>query len=409
MDKRLESYARLVIEVGVNVQKGDPVMISCPIEHIEFARLLHRFAYERGASEVVMNWRDDCLTRMKYEHEPLETFEQIPDWVHDRLKYYYEKGVNVISVSSSDPSLLQGIDPVKISAASKANNQKLSDLDHYTMNDENSWCVVALPNAAWARKVYPDIEDEEEAVNKLWKKILEVTRMNEKDPVRAWKEHIDRLSHRAALLNEYHFQSVHYSSSNGTDLEVRLPDRHIWLAATSDNKKGTTFLPNIPTEEVFTAPHREGVDGTLVATKPLAYNGQIIDGFVLHFENGKVVDFSAKKGAAALKALLAEDENARHLGEIALVPYDSPISRSNLLFYNTLFDENASCHFAFGACYPTTLERGTELSEEELKKEGGNSALVHEDFMVGSKDLSIIGTKQDGSKVTVFKDGNFAF
>lgn len=405
--KRLEAYARLVVEIGVNVQPGEPVMIQCPVEAIAFARLLAKLSYERGACDVVFNWRDDTLSRLRYDYAPLSTFEEIPDWAFDRSKYYYERGVNVISVASADPELLTGVDMKKIAAASSAQNAKFKPLQKYTMNDIVSWCVVAVPNAAWAKKVFPEIDSADAAVEALWETIFSVTRMNEPDPVGAWRRHIDTLTRRANKLNDYHFETVRYTASNGTDLEVRLPEKHVWMAATSDNAKGTTFLPNIPTEEIFTAPHRTGVNGTLVSSKPLAYNGQLIDDFTLTFKDGAVVDFVAKRGGHALKSLLEEDPNARYLGEIALVPYDSPISNSNRLFYNTLFDENASCHFAFGACYPTTFEGGTELTPDELLAEGGNDSGVHEDFMVGTADLSIVGITAAGEAVQIFKDGNF--
>lgn len=406
-DRRLDEYAKLVVEVGVNVQKGEPVLISCQVSGAAFARLLAKHAYERGATEVVMNWIDDTMNRMKYDYAPLEVFETVPQWAFDRMKYYYEKGVNVISVSSTDPMLLQGVDMAKIQAASKANNEKFKPLDKYTMADICSWCVCAIPNPAWAKKVYPELA-EEEAVERLWESIFEVTRMNLEHPVDAWEEHIERLSQKAQKLNDYQFAQMHYRSSNGTDLVVKLPKGHIWMAAGSNNAKGTYFVPNLPTEEVFTMPDRAGVDGTLYATKPLSYNGNIIDGFWLRFEGGEVVEFHAEKGEPALQSLFEEDPRAKRLGEIALVPYDSPISNANILFYNTLFDENASCHFAFGAAYPTTIAGGSDLSDEELEARGANVSQIHTDFMVGAADLSIVGTTPSGEEVPVFENGNWA-
>ncbi len=407
-DSRLRDYARLIVELGINVQPGEPVVISCPVDGAPFGRLLARFAYERGASEVVFNWKDDALERLRYDYAPMEIFETVPQWAFDRLKYYYEKGANLISVSSEDPELLSGVDMKKIAAASKANNEKMKPLDKYVMSDILSWCIAAIPNPAWAKKVFPDAPTEEAAVEQLWEKIFEVTRMNAEDPLAAWQTHIDTLTKRADVLNRYHFEKLRYRASNGTDLTVELPRKHVWLAAGAVNARGTAFLPNVPTEEVFTVPSRTGVNGTLVSTRPLSYNGNLIDHFMLHFENGEVVDFSAETGADALQSLFDEDPNARRLGEVALVPHDSPISNSKLLFFNTLFDENASCHFAFGAAYPTTIEGGERLSEEELCAEGANDALLHEDFMVGCADLSIQGITADGQCIDVFIDGNFA-
>lgn len=407
MDSRFEAYARLAVEVGVNAQANEPVVINAPVSAVDFVRLLTRFAYERGASEVFVRWVDEIVERLYMEHASTDALTTVPEWLIDSIRYYYEKGASVISVIANDPDMLKGIPMDRIAAANKARGEKMRPLMHYTMNDELAWTIVALPTPAWAKKVYPEAPNEEQAVETLWNQIMEVTRMNEKDPIAAWEKHIKKLNERAEVLNHYHFRSLHYTSSNGTDLEVELPEKHVWLAATSKNAKGTEFLPNIPTEEVFTAPHREGVNGTLIATKPLAYQGNVINHFRLRFEAGKVVDFDAEEGKDALAALLEQDENAVRLGECALVPYDSPISNSNTLFYETLFDENASCHFAFGACYPTNFAGGAELSREELEKIGGNDSQVHVDFMVGAADLNIVGTTQDGRKVDVFQNGNF--
>lgn len=407
-DSRLNDYARLVIEKGANVQQGEPVWINAQVNAAPFVRLLAQYAYERGASDVVVNWRDDALSRLRFEKAPMETLETVPQWLYDRSEYYLQKGACLISVLSDDPELLSGIDPTRIQRASMAHNQKFQPLQHYTMNDENSWSIVAIPSPVWAQKVFPDIEDPDEAVEKLWALILDVTRMNEPDPMKAWADHIDTLTARAQKLNDLKLTALHYRSSNGTDLTVKLPKGHIWLSATSENRNGTTFLPNIPTEEIFTMPDRAGVDGTLVATMPLAYNGNLIQDFILHFENGAVTSFDAKKGGETLKGIFEEDPNAVRLGEVALVPYDSPIQNSKTLFYETLFDENASCHFAFGACYPTTMEGGTAMSPEELMERGGNDSQIHVDFMVGAPDLSIVGTTPDGEEIDVFRDGNFA-
>lgn len=406
-DKRFEAYARLVVEVGSNVQAGVPVWIQASVETAPFVRLVTRYAYEKGASEVLVDWSDDTLRRLRLEHASMEVLETVPDFLYERREYYCKKGTHLIHLISADPEALTGVDPDRVQKASMAMNRKFQPLRHYTMNDEISWTIAAIPSPAWAMKVYPDAADSDAAVDRLWEQIFEVMRLNLPDPVQAWQEHLKRLQHRADLLNAYRFASVHYTASNGTDLTVRLPEGHLWLAATSTDQTGVSFVPNMPTEEVFTMPHREGVDGTLVATRPLAYNGSLIENFTLHFEKGAVVSYTAEKGEASLKALLAEDENAVRLGEIALVPYDSPISNAKTLFYETLFDENASCHFAFGASYPTTLEGGDAMSDEDLLKHGANVSQIHEDFMVGTADLSIVGTTHDGKTHNIFKDGNF--
>lgn len=406
-DPRFDAYARLIIEVGSNVQSGVPVLITAAIEAADFTRLVAKYAYEAGASEVVVDWQDDALRRLRLEHASLGVLDNVPDFLYDKREYYCQKGVHMIHLLSSDPEALAGVDADRVQRASMAVNKKFKPLRHYTMNDEVSWCIAAVPCAVWARKVYPDATDDKDAVNRLWEQIFTVMRLNEEDPVAAWQAHLTRLQERANRLNHYRFEQMHYRAENGTDLVVRLPKGHIWCAATSTDNRGTAFVPNMPTEEVFTMPHREGVDGTLVATRPLAYNGSLIEDFTLHFTEGAVTSYSAKKGEEKLKALLEEDENAVRLGEIALVPYDSPISLSHTLFYETLFDENASCHFAFGASYPTTMEEGEKMSEEELKAHGANVSQIHEDFMVGTRDLSITGITADGEEKVVFANGNF--
>lgn len=403
----LEEYARLTVEVGANAQPGEPVLISCPIEGADFARALARHAYRRGATEVHVNWADDELALMKYENAPMEVFESFPPWMVDRSKYYYEKGASIISVYATDPQLLQHVDPKKIAAASKSQSVATKEIRKYTMNDILSWCVVSIPTKAWAKKVFPELEPEA-AYEKLWEAIFKVTRMDQADPVGAWQDHLAKLNSKALFLNEAKFVSLHYRSSNGTDLKVELPKGHIWMSAGSNNAKGIPFVPNMPTEEVFTLPAKEGVNGELYSTRPLNYAGNIIDGMRFTFEKGRVVDYEARVGEEYLKDMFAVDDNGRYLGEVALVPHSSPISQSGILFYNTLFDENASCHFAFGAAYPTTLEGGTSLSPEELAARGANDALIHEDFMVGSEDLEIIGTTEDGKQISIFTKGNWA-
>lgn len=408
MNSSFEKYARLLVEMGVNVQKGQPLIIQAQIEEADFVRLLSKFAYERGASEVIFNWKDDALSRMRYQYAPDQVLQELPDWSFDRLKYYYEKNACLLSLTSSDPEALSGLDAGKLAMAMKAANEKMKPLDHYTMNDELAWCVAALPGRAWASRVFPDLPPEE-AKEKLWAAIQKTVRLDQDDPLSAWRDHIETLNARAKKLNDFHFQRLHYQSQNGTDLTVELPSKHLWMAAESHNQKGHRFIPNLPTEEIFTLPSRTGVEGRLCSTKPLSYNGNLIEDFVFDFHEGRVTNFTAKKGEKILGSLLDEDEGARRLGECALVPYDSPISRSGLLFFNTLFDENASCHFALGAAYPTCLEGGAKMSEEELKEAGANCAPVHVDFMVGTCDLSISGRTDQGEEVPVFRDGNFVF
>lgn len=404
-NEKLNKYAELIIKVGSNVLEGDLVTISSPVERADFARLLAENAYKAGAHEVVINWNDGEIARMGYENIPVEVLEDIPQYSYDRAEYYAKRGQKTIGISASDPELLKGIDPKKIQRASKASSEKFQPLRKYTMNDINSWTVVSVPTEKWAKKVFPDSEN---PLDDLWDAIFNTTRVNEDDPVKAWEVHLDTLMTKANWLNEENFKYLRYKSSNGTDLEIELPKGHIWTAASSTNSKGEQFVPNMPTEEVFTLPHKDGVNGKVYSSKPLVYAGNVIDEFWLDFKDGKVIDFDAKVGKDTLQSLFDKDERARHLGEVALVPYDSPISNSKILFFNTLFDENASCHLALGKAYPTTIEGGADMSEEELAEAGVNDAYAHEDFMVGTEDLSIIGVKEDGTEVQVFVNGNWA-
>lgn len=407
LETNLLKYADLVVSKGINIQKNQPVVISCPIERADFARALARKSYEKGASEVIVNWLDDELTLLKYENAPMDVFEEYPQWAVDKSKYYYEKGAAIISVSATDPELLKNVDPTKIATYNKVASLANKENMKYTMNDINSWCVVSVPTKGWAKRVFPNLE-EDKAVEKLWEAIFYTTRVDKENPIEEWNKHVVEMDKNASFLNEKKFVKLHYKNSKGTDLEVELPKGHIWLSAGSTNSKGTVFIANMPTEEVFTLPKKDGVNGKLFSTKPLNYGGNIIDEMEFTFKDGKVVEYDAKIGKKYLDDMFAVDENGKYLGEVALVPYDSPISNSNILFINTLFDENASCHFAFGKAYPTCLEGGTEMTDEELKAHGVNDALIHEDFMVGSSDLSIIGTRENGEEIEIFKDGNWA-
>jgi len=404
----LDKYADLCVRVGINIQKDQPLVISAPVEGVEFVRLLAKHAYEAGAKEVFVNWNDGDLTRMKFEYSPMEVFENFPKWYADCMEDYAEKGAGFISISAQDPYLLKGIDPKKIAANNKSSSIGLKKFREYTMNDINAWCVISIPTKKWAIRVFPDV-NEEEAVEKLWDAIFKALRIYEEDPVEAWKKHLDNIESKVKFLNEKSFKKLYYKSSNGTDLEVELPEGHIWAGGGGKNTKGVYFVANMPTEEVFTMPHKYGVNGVVYSTKPLNYGGNLINNFSLTFKDGKVVDFTAEEGYEVLKDLLDLDEGAKRLGEVALVPFDSPISKSNIIFYNTLFDENASCHFALGKAYPTNIKGGSDMNEEELDKAGVNDSLTHVDFMVGTEDLNIVGETKEGEKVQIFENGNWAF
>lgn len=407
-NKKLDDYAKLCVKVGINIQPGEPLVINAPVEGVEFVRLVAKHAYEAGASEVHVNWNDGILTKLKYENAPMEVFENFPKWYADGLEDYAKKGAGFLSISAQDPELLKDADPKKIAANNKSSAIALKEWRKYTMNDINSWCVVSIPTKGWAKRVFPDVS-EDEAVELLWDKIFSATRMDLDDPVAAWQEHLATLKQKMEFLNEKNFKELHYTSANGTNLTVKLPEGHIWIAGGGKNSKGTYFVANMPTEEVFTLPLKTGVDGVVYSTKPLNYGGKLIKDIKLTFKEGRVVDFEAKVGQEVLADLLDIDEGAKYLGEVALVPFDSPISNTNTVFLNTLFDENASCHFAFGKAYPTNLKGGENMTEAELEAHGVNNSLTHVDFMIGSSDLSIVGKTQDGEEIQIFENGNWAF
>ncbi|MDD7306496.1 MAG: aminopeptidase [Peptoniphilaceae bacterium] len=406
---KLKNFARLAVEFGVNLKEGEDLLISSPIEEPRLARLITEEAYKKGARKVSINWQDDELTRLTYKYRSQETLNEVADWEIAKLDYQIaEKLSNRISIHSQDPDLLKGLDEKKIAEAIKVRSQATKKYVKYTMNDILSWLVISVPTEKWAKKVFPNLE-KEKALEKLWQVIFDVTRIDEDWEITKsnWENHIETLNKKAKFLNDYQFDKVHYTSKNGTDLWVELPKDHIWMSAGSTNAKNDMFIPNMPTEEIFTSPKKDGVNGRLVATKPLVYNGLLINNFEFTFKDGKVVDFKAEVGEDTLEEMLNSDQGSRYLGEIALVAYNSPISNSNILFYNTLFDENASCHFALGKAYPTTVKGASDLKDEELSKIGLNDSLIHEDFMVGDKDLNIKGYKGE-KEVDIFVDGNFA-
>ncbi|EHR35598.1 hypothetical protein HMPREF9709_00289 [Helcococcus kunzii ATCC 51366] len=405
LNDNMKKYADLIVKVGSNVMEGDIVTIKCPVERDDFGRMLTESAYKSGAKQVNIDWNDGVITRMHYENQDVEVLEDIPQYSYDKLEWFAKAGEKKIGISAQDPELFKGLDTQKLQRAFKASGEKYQPLRKYTMNDINSWTVVSVPTEAWAKKVFPDSEN---PVDDLWEAIFKTTRVDLEDPVKAWEEHIEKLSIKANWLNDLDLKTLKYKASNGTDLEIELPEGHIWTASSSVNSKGEEFVPNMPTEEVFTLPHKDGVNGIVYASKPLIYKGNLIDEFWLRFKDGAVVDFDAKVGKETLQSIFDKDERARKLGEVALVPYDSPISNSNILFYNTLFDENASCHLALGKAYPTTIKNGENMSDEELAAHGVNDSLAHEDFMVGTPDLDIIGIKKDGTEIQIFKNGNWA-
>lgn len=405
---KLHNYAKLAMEVGLNVKEGDIVSMRCPVEAQEFGRAVVEAAFAAGASEVDVNWGDDFVTRQRFEHEPLENFERFPEWQRIKFEDLANRGAKFLSVSSTDPDLLDGIDSDKIIANQKSTSKGLEAYRNKMMNDEVSWCVISVPTEKWAQKIFPD-KNGDDAQEALWDCIFAATRMGEEDPIGAWKNHLADLDTRRDFLQKHDFDRLHFRSEKGTDLEIKLPEGHVWTSGASENAKGEKFVANLPTEEVFTLPHKTGVNGVVYSTKPLNYGGQLIDEFLLEIKDGRVENYSAKQGEKALGELFSVDEGSRYLGEVALVPYHSPISDTGIIFYNTLFDENAACHLAFGEAYPTSLSGGDKMSKEELEEKGANRSFSHVDFMVGDETLSITGITKDGKEVAVFENGDWAF
>lgn len=405
----LNKYAAFTVQVGVNVQKGQTLIIRCPVEGAYFGRACMEAAYKAGARDVVIRWEDEKAARIRMELGEEEALSETkPYELRSYLDYAEsEGGCCLLAIHASDPEIFKGLDTAKINRVSLAKQEAMKSWREYTMKDRVQWCVVAIPTPAWAASVFPGMP-EDEAQEKLWSAIFDVCRVTGGDPVSAWKEHVAKTSACRDKLNELQLESIRMTSANGTDLTVGLAEGHTWEGACSKAENGAVFIANVPTEEVFTAPHRERVNGVVKGTKPYVYNGQLIEGFSVTFKDGVVVDYSAEKNAELLGQLLDSDEGARRIGEIALVPASSPINRSGLLFYNTLFDENAACHIAFGAGYPTTVKGGAAMTTEELLACGVNDSAIHEDVMVGAEDMTITGLTKSGETVTIFENGEWA-
>ena len=407
MEESLREYARLLVQIGLNIQRGQRLVISAPVECAAFARLCAREAYDAGCREVVMNWHDDALTRMKYLQADEAVFDEVPLWRRHFFNDHALEGAAYLAISATDPENLKGVDPQRLVRSQQASGKALKDFDRLQMCGGFPWCIASIPIPSWARTVFPDLP-EAEAMEKLWNAIFQSVRITgDGRAVERWQEHLATLHRRLERLNALRFQSLHYTNSLGTDLTIELPEGHIWQAGDDVTLSGQSYIANIPTEEIFTAPLKTGVNGVVYSALPLVNDGTIIDNFHLMVKDGRIVEAHAEKGEEALRAAISVDEGASYFGEVALVPYDSPISNQKILFYNTLFDENAACHIAFGEAYPC-LEGGQRMTKEELKARGLNDSITHVDFMVGTPDLSIVGTTHDGREIPVFVNGNFA-
>jgi aminopeptidase len=406
METNLEKYAELLIKVGVNIQPGQVLRIESPLECADLTRKLVQKAYQAGAKYVQVHYEDEAVTRVRYEYAPDDSFGYYPLWNAAMMEQLAEEGGALLHIKVPDPELFNGIDTAKVTAASKAASIARQKFQNYVRNHTFSWCLVKAPTRAWAAKVFPELP-EEERISAMWETIFKINRVDHEDPVKSWREHIEHLKQVQAKLNNKAYKRLHYRAP-GTDLHVGLPDGHIWQGGGDTNQRGVYFVANMPTEEVFSMPLRTDVNGMVSSTLPLNLNGRIVDKFTLTFKDGKVIHHTAEVGQEHLSALLNTDEGAQYLGEVALVPYDSPISNLKRIFYNTGVDENASCHFALGSAYPTNLLNGTKLSRDELLAKGANVSLTHVDFMIGSSELDIDGELSDGTLEPLFRKGNWA-
>ena len=404
-EQMLQKYADVTVHVGLNLRKGQRLMVRALLDDAPFVRKVTESAYKAGARFVDVLWIDERLTRIRFEHADPESITEVPDWTYARNLEYYQRGDAILGISSSDPDLLNGINPDLIAKNRKAIAEKYEPLRKYD-NDFN-WCVVSTASPSWAKKIFPDMPVEQ-AQSKLWDAIFSACRIDVSDPVLAWKNHVDKLAKYKDHLNAKRYSALHYKAP-GTDLTIGLPEKHVWGGADATYKNGITCIPNLPTEEVFTTPHKNKVDGVVKSTFPLNLMGVLIEDFSITFENGRAVRVTAKKGEEDLRKLIETDENAGRLGECALVPNSSPIGQRGHLFYNTLFDENAACHLALGSSYRESIEGGPDMTEEEFALQGGNKSLIHVDFMIGSSELNIDGIKENGTREPVMRSGEWTF
>lgn len=407
-DENLHKYAKLLVKKGLNVQPGDWVKMTITVDQAPLARHVTKEAYSLGAQKVIVKWSDDEITKLHYLHQPTEVLTNIPQYEIDESEdHVLNHRVCRLSIISSDPGLLNEVEPAKVAAYQSVFGKAFHVQRKATQNNDLKWTVAAAAGAGWAAKVFPDLATSEEQVDALWDQIFKTCRVYEDDPIAAWDAHKKTLEEKAAKLNEIQFDALHYTAP-GTDLTLGLPKNHIWASAGSNDPKGVEFIANMPTEEVFSAPDTHRMDGVVRSTKPLSYAGTLIEGIEVHFKDGKIVDISAEKGDETIKKLVFDNDGGTGLGEVALVPDPSPISQSGITFFNTLFDENASNHLAIGSAYPTNIQGGTEMSQEELLAHGMNTGTVHVDFMIGSKEMNIDGIKQDGTVVPIFRNGDWA-
>ncbi|WP_113554463.1 aminopeptidase [Rhizobiales bacterium] len=403
---KLDKLAEVAIQVGLQLQRGQDLVVTAPVAAMPLVRLITKHAYKAGAGLVTTLYSDEDTTLSRYAYAPDESFDRASDWLFKGMAEAFAGGAARLAISGDNPMMLSAQDPAKVARANKANSIAYKPALEKISNFDINWNIVSYPNPSWAKLVFPN-DPEEVAVEKLANAIFAASRVDVADPVAAWKEHNANLARRSAWLNGERFAALHFTGP-GTDLTVGLADGHLWCGGASEAKNGVTCNPNIPTEEVFTTPHALRVEGHVSSTKPLSHQGTLIDNIQVRFEGGRIVEAKASRGEEVLNKVLDTDEGARRLGEVALVPHSSPISASGVLFYNTLFDENASCHIALGQCYSGCFIDDTKLTPEQIRAQGGNSSLIHIDWMIGSGQVDIDGVRADGSRVPVMRKGEWA-
>ena len=405
--EQLQKYAQLLARVGLNVQKGQTVFVEAALDQPDFVTMVVEECYKAGASEVYVDWSHQPVAKINSNYRTLESLSNLAPWAKAKWEFKAQNYSCRLWIESEDPDGMKGADQEKLSKARQAMYPQIKPF-RMALENKHQWCIAAVPGKAWAKKVFPNLP-EDEAMEAMWKVILHTSRADGDDPVAAWKAHNEDLDKRCAYLNGLGLKYLEYKSANGTDLKVELLEDGIFAGGNEKTLQGNVFNPNIPTEEVFTSPKAGAAEGIVYSTKPLSYMGELIDNFSMRFENGKVVEVKAEQGEELLKKMVSMDEGAGMLGECALIPYDSPINESGVLFYNTLFDENASCHFAVGHGFNECLKGFENLTDEQCKEKGINDSMIHVDFMIGSRDMSIVGVTKDGKRVQIFENGNWAF
>ncbi len=403
---QLKRYAKLIAKCGVNVKKGQDVFVTAALDQPEFVELVVEELYRAGAGNVFVNWTHQPLDKLDVKYASLESLSTVYPWVEERLKYMVEKLPCRLFLVSDDPDGLSGVDVEKMTKASMA-RVKITKPYRDAIDNKHQWCIAAVPGKAWAKKVFPELTVSQ-AMEKMWDTILACSRADGADPVKEWARHNDDLGRKCDYLNSLRLTALEYKSANGTDLKVGLIKDCLFMGGGENTLDGRYFNPNIPSEEIFTSPKAGEAEGIVYSTKPLSYQGQLIENFSMRFEKGKVVEVKAEKGQELLEKMVKMDETAGMLGECALIPYDSPINNTGVLFYNTLFDENASCHLAIGMGFTNCLKDFEKLTKEECHAKGINDSSIHVDFMIGAKDLSIVGVTESGERIQIFENGGWA-